>query len=99
MVYQSRTVGMNLFGFTPDYFDYSEAYFREFLKANIENLKSEFFIPLMVNKLIGDGTASMRVLRTTSEWFGVTYKEDKPQLMANIERLISEGVYPRNLWA
>ena len=96
---EDTPVSMNLFGFTPDYFDYSEAYFREFLKANIENLKSEFFIPLMVNKLIGDGTASMRVLRTTSEWFGVTYKEDKPQLMANIERLISEGVYPRNLWA
>ena len=52
----------------------------------------------MVNKLIGDGTSTMRVLRTTSEWFGVTYKEDKPQLMANIERLIGEGVYPRNLW-
>lgn len=96
---EDTPVSMNLFGFTPDYFDYSEAYFREFLKANIENLKSEFFIPLMVNKLIGDGTATMRVLRTTSEWFGVTYKEDKPQLMANIERLISEGVYPRNLWA
>lgn len=95
---EDTPVSMNLFGFTPDYFVYSEEYFREFLKANIENLKSEFFIPLMVNKLIGDGTSTMRVLRTTSEWFGVTYKEDKPQLMANIERLIGEGVYPRNLW-
>ena len=64
---EDTPVSMNLFGFTPDYFEYSEAYFREFLKANIENLKSEFFIPLMVNKLIGDGTATMRVLRTTSE--------------------------------
>ena len=95
---EDTPVSMNLFGFTPDYFVYSEEYFREFLKANIENLKSEFFIPLMVNKLIGDGTSTMRVLRTASEWFGVTYKEDKPQLMANIERLIGEGVYPRNLW-
>ena len=95
---EDTPVSMNLFGFTPDYFVYSEEYFREFLKANIENLKSEFFIPLMVNKLIGDGTSTMLVLRTTSEWFGVTYKEDKPQLMANIERLIGEGVYPRNLW-
>ena len=95
---EDTPVSMNLFGFTPDYFVYSEEYFREFLKANIENLKSEFFIPLMVNKLIGDGTSKMRVLRTASEWFGVTYKEDKPQLMANIERLIGEGVYPRNLW-
>lgn len=95
---EDTPVSMNLFGFTPDYFVYSEEYFREFLKDNIENLKSEFFIPLMVNKLIGDGTSTMRVLRTASEWFGVTYKEDKPQLMANIERLIGEGVYPRNLW-
>ncbi|MBE6176799.1 MAG: nucleotidyltransferase [Rikenellaceae bacterium] len=95
---EDTPVSMNLFGFTPDYFVYSEEYFREFLKGNIENLKSEFFIPHMVNKLIGDGTSTMRVLRTASEWFGVTYKEDKPQLMANIERLIGEGVYPRNLW-
>ena len=89
---------MNLFGFTPDYFDYSEAFFKEFLVANIENLKSEFFIPLMVNKVISEGTATMRVLKTTSDWFGVTYKEDKPQLVAKIEELIEAGVYPRNLW-
>ena len=69
---EDTPVSMNLFGFTPDYFVYSEEYFREFLKANIENLKSEFFIPLMVNKLIGDGTSTMRVLRTTSEWFGLS---------------------------
>ena len=92
-------VSMNLFGFTPDYFEYSEAYFKEFLAANIDNLKSEFFIPLMVNKVINDGTATMRVLKTTSNWFGVTYKEDKPQLMAKIEELIESGVYPRNLWS
>jgi hypothetical protein len=52
----------------------------------------------MVNKVITDGTATMRVLSTTSNWFGVTYKEDKPQLMAKIEELIEQGVYPRNLW-
>ena len=95
---EDTPVSMNLFGFTPDYFDHSEAFFKEFLAANISNLKSEFFIPLMVNKVISEGTASMRVLKTTSNWFGVTYKEDKPQLVAKIEELIEEGIYPKNLW-
>ena len=95
---ENTPVSMNLFGFTPDYFDYSAEYFKEFLAANIENLKAEFFIPLMVNKLIADKTATMRVLRTTSDWFGVTYKEDKPMLVAKIEELIAAGEYPRNLW-
>lgn len=95
---EDTPVSMNLFGFTPDYFRHSEAYFKEFLAANIENLKAEFFIPLMVNKVINEGTASMRVLKTTSDWFGVTYKEDKPLLMSKIEELIESGAYPRNLW-
>ncbi len=95
---ENTPVSMNLFGFTPDYFAYSEEYFKEFLKENMSNLKAEFFIPKMVNKLVGEGTASMRVLSTSALWFGVTYKEDKPALMAKIEQLIAEGVYPRNLW-
>ena len=95
---EDTPVSMNLFGFTPDYFRHSEAYFKEFLPANIDNLKAEFFIPLMVNKVINEGTASMRVLKTTSDWFGVTYKEDKPMLVAKIEELIAAGEYPRNLW-
>ena len=95
---ENTPVSMNLFGFTPDYFRHSEAFFKEFLAANIDNLKSEFFIPLMVNKVITEGTATMRVLSTTAKWFGVTYKEDKPQLMAKLEELIEAGEYPRNLW-
>ena len=95
---ENTPVSMNLFGFTPDYFRHSEAFFKEFLAANIENLKSEFFIPLMVNKVITEGTATMRVLSTTAKWFGVTYKEDKPQLMAKLEELIEAGEYPRDLW-
>ena len=95
---ENTPVSMNLFGFTPDYFRHSEAFFKEFLAANIDNLKSEFFIPLMVNKVITEGTATMRVLSTTAKWFGVTYKEDKPQLMAKLEELIEAGEYPRDLW-
>lgn len=96
---ENTPVSMNLFGFTPDYFKHSEAFFKEFLAENIDNLKSEFFIPLMVNKVISEGSATMRVLQTSSKWFGVTYKEDKPQLMQKLEELIAEGEYPRNLWA
>lgn len=91
-------VSMNLFGFTPDYFAYSERYFRTWYEANHENLKSEFYIPTMVNKLIGDATASLRVLRSGAQWHGVTYKEDKPALVAQIEKMIAEGRYPRDLW-
>lgn len=91
-------VSMNLFGFTPDYFVYSNEYFKQWLPANAGNLKSEFYIPLMVNNLISDGSAELRVLRSAAQWHGVTYKEDKPALMANIEKMIAEGKYPRNLW-
>lgn len=97
---EQTPVSMNLFGFTPDYFIHSEEYFRGFLsnEANLSNLKSEFFIPLMVNELVGNGTAKLKVLSTTANWFGVTYQADKPQLVAKIEELIEAGVYPRNLW-
>ncbi|MBQ3203636.1 MAG: nucleotidyltransferase [Alistipes sp.] len=94
-------VSMNLFGFTPDYFAHSEEYFKGFLsdEKNMANPKAEFFIPLMVNELVGNGTAKLKVLSTTAQWFGVTYQADKPQLVAKIEELIEAGVYPRNLWA
>ncbi|MBR4602446.1 MAG: nucleotidyltransferase [Prevotella sp.] len=93
-------VSMNMWGFTPDYFEYSEAYFKEFLSdpKNIENLKAEFFIPLMVNKLIVEGTASVRVLDTTSKWFGVTYAADRQGTVDRIQQLINEGVYPQKLF-
>ena len=98
---EDAPVSMNLFGFTPDYFAHSEAEFKNFLASDAAktNLKAEFFIPLMVNNLVSGGVAKMKVLSTTSQWFGVTYKEDKPMLVAKIEKLIEEGVYPRNLWA
>mgnify|MGYP003477404430 FL=1 len=97
---EETPVSMNIFGFTPDYFAYSEEYFKEFLSSpEVQaNLKAEFFIPLMVNKLVGEGTSKLKVLSTTANWFGVTYQADKPQLVAKIEELIAEGVYPRNLW-
>ena len=93
-------VSMNFFGFTPDYFAHSAEEFKTFLASDDvkTNLKAEFFIPLMVNKLVASGDARLKVLSTTAQWFGVTYKEDKPMLVAKIEKLIEDGVYPRNLW-
>ena len=97
---EDTPVSMNFFGFTPDYFAHSANGFKEFLASEDvkTNLKAEFFIPLMVNKLVASGDARLKVLSTTAQWFGVTYKEDKPRLVAKIEKLIEEGVYPRNLW-
>ena len=92
-------VSMNLFGFTPDYFTRSEEYFKVFLREHGPEPKAEFYIPTMVNKLIADGTATMRVLRSGAQWYGVTYKEDKPLLVEAIRRMIAEGRYPENLWA
>ncbi|MDR2936446.1 MAG: nucleotidyltransferase [Rikenellaceae bacterium] len=91
-------VSMNMFGFTPDYFRYSQDYFPEFLKENSNNPKAEFFIPLMVNRLTSNGTAVMKVLSCEARWFGVTYKEDKPDVVARLNKLIATGVYPASLW-
>ena len=97
---ETTPVSMNFWGFTPDYFQYSEDYFKFFLsnEKNITNLKSEFFIPLMVDKLINDGTATCEVLDTTSKWFGVTYPEDRQSVVDKIKMLVDSGVYPNKLF-
>ena len=91
-------VSMNMWGFTPDYFTYSEEYFKEFLDENKGNLKAEYFIPLMVNKLINDGTARVKVLDTTSKWFGVTYAADRQGVVYKIQALVNAGEYPAKLF-
>lgn len=93
------TVSMNLFGFTPDFFEHIEENFRGFLKENVENPKAELYIPYVVDKLIHAGKCKMSVLRTPESWFGVTYQEDKPKVLAAIRKLVDEGVYPESLWA
>jgi len=99
-VEDTTPVSMNMWGFTPDYFNHSEDYFKGFLsdEKNMTNLKAEFFIPLMVNKLINDGTATVKVLDTTSKWFGVTYAADRQGVVDKIQSLIDEGVYPDTLF-
>jgi len=95
---ENRPVSMNMWGFTPDYFDYAEAYFKVFLRENIHNLKSEYFIPLCVNDLVTRNIAKVKVLDTTSKWFGVTYPNDRPGVVEKIQALIDAGEYPRKLF-
>ena len=89
---------MNMWGFTPDYFAKSEIIFNQFLKANINELKKEFYIPYAIDCMIQDGSARTEVLSTPSSWFGVTYKEDRPGVVAKFAELVAEGVYPSPLY-
>ncbi|RHJ85363.1 nucleotidyltransferase [Parabacteroides sp. AM08-6] len=99
VVLEEKTpVSMNMWGFTPDYFEHSEKYFIDFLKENIDKPKSEFFIPLVVNELITKGIASVKVLDTTSKWFGVTYAADRQGVVDKIQALVDAGEYPNKLF-
>ena len=93
-------VSMNMWGFTPDYFAHSDAYFKQFLSdpKNQANPKAEFFIPLMVNELVNNGTSTVKVLDTTSKWFGVTYSADRQATVDRVQALVNEGVYPNKLF-
>lgn len=98
MVAPDTPVSMNMWGFTPDYFEYSYNYFKEFLRENEKSLKAEFYIPTMVDHLIKTGKAKVKVLNTSSKWFGVTYAADKPNVLLQINSLISKGKYPKKLF-
>lgn len=95
---ENTPVSMNMWGFTPDYFAYSEEFFKDFLQKNMGNLKSEYFIPLMVNELITNGTARVKVWDTTSKWFGVTYAADRQEVVDKIQALVDAGEYPAKLF-
>ena len=91
-------VSMNMWGFTPEYFRYTEEGFKAFLAEKGQELKSEFYIPTLVNQLIVDGKATCKVLDTPSKWFGVTYSEDRPQVVDKIKQLVDAGIYPAKLF-
>ena len=91
-------VSMNFWGFTPAYFAQSESFFRDFIRENAQQLKAEFYIPFVVNKLITEGKADVRVLQSHDQWFGVTYREDKAVTITKIGQLVQAGTYPENLW-
>ncbi len=91
-------VSMNLWGFTPDYFEYSEREFKKFLDKDINTPKSEFFIPLAVDALINSGEATVKVLDTDSKWFGVTYAADRPGVVEKLAALHAAGHYPESMF-
>ncbi|MES2650318.1 MAG: sugar phosphate nucleotidyltransferase [Bacteroidota bacterium] len=92
-------VSMNFWGFTPAVFKITEDLFKEFALANKDKPKAEFFIPLIGENLVKSNTATFKVVPTSNQWFGVTYKEDKPFVQASIDQLIKDGAYPEKLWS
>ena len=94
----SELVSMNMWGFTPTLFDHLEKMFNDFLTGNISDLKSEFLIPSVINDLIEKNIEKVKVLKTQSTWFGVTYVEDKAFVESQIKELIQSGEYPVSLF-
>jgi UTP-glucose-1-phosphate uridylyltransferase len=94
----SEPVSMNVWGFTPILFKYLEEKFVEFLSENGREMKSEYLIPSVVNELIQSRQEIVHVLRSGATWFGVTYKEDKPYVEGEIEKLVNKGEYPGKLF-
>lgn len=91
-------VSMNLWGLTPDYFAKSKREFSKYLKANIDNPKAEMTIPDCMDGLIKNGEASVKVLDTSSRWFGVTYAGDRPGVVEKFAELHRQGVYPDKMF-
>ena len=91
-------VSMNFWCFEPSIFDYSEQLFKSFLEENRNNPKAEFFIPIVADRFIEDGAGSIKVIPTSAQWFGVTYKEDAPEVRAELNELVKKGEYPGKLW-
>ena len=94
----SEPVSMNVWGFTPVLFKYLKTMFVEFLNDEGNELKSEYLNPSVVNDLIQSGREDVHVLRSASSWFGVTYKDDRPFVMGEIQKLIDRGTYPKQLF-
>ncbi len=98
-VSEDASVSMNFFAFHQNFIEQCGNYFGEFLDTEINNLKGEFFIPLVVDKVVKSGKGKVQVIPTSAQWFGVTYKEDAPTVQASIDTLVANGNYPNNLWA
>lgn len=91
-------VSMNFWCFDPAVFPFIEKIFHEFLLKNGQDLKSEFFIPIIGDRFIHEGKGEIKIIPTASSWFGVTYKEDAPSVQENLNRLIKIGDYPKMLY-
>lgn len=96
---EDAIVSMNFFGFTPSFFSFLKREFKTFLEENIEKPKAEFYIPSVVHTLLKNNEATMTVYKTESEWFGITYREDRENVVNRLKELAAEGKYPRQLWS
>ena len=97
-IQEDDLVSMNLFCFNKDLMKHLEEKFPLWLKENINTPKSEFLIPSVVDELVHEGKATLKLLSTPSVWFGVTYKEDKPKVVASLEALVNQGIYKKGLY-
>ena len=95
---ENSITSMNFFGFTKKFFDFSENVFIEFLEKNYLKEDSEFYIPTIINEFLNSKKMNMKVIKTRSNWFGVTYKEDKNHVINEIKKLKKSGIYPKILW-
>ena len=89
---------MNFWGFHPEVFDLAAEMFDDFVEKNYQNIKAEFFIPLVVTGMIQQGKGKVKVLDGGTIWFGVTYQEDKDAVSKKIRELVAKGLYPEKLW-
>jgi NDP-sugar pyrophosphorylase family protein len=94
----NSSVSMNFWCFHQALFPVTEKLFHQFVKANSHNIKAEFFIPLIGDEFVKTGGGTIKVIPCSSQWFGVTYKEDAPVVKASIDKLVADGEYPSSLW-
>ncbi len=95
---EETSVSMNFWCFHQSAFEFIGKLFADFPKNNMDNLKAEFFIPIIGYEFIKEPENRIKVISTTAQWFGVTYKEDAPEVKANVEALVADGTYPASLW-
>ena len=95
---EGSTVSMNCWAFTPALFSELRRLFLRFFDVNTDELKGEFFLPFAVQELIDDKICDVKVLKTASKWYGVTYQEDRKMVVDAIRSMIANGEYPEHLW-
>lgn len=96
---ENTPVSMNFWGFKLSAFPKTKEYFEAYAEKNFDAPKAEFYIPTVMSNMMNEGVGKCKVFDTSSDWFGVTYPEDKPEVQASIQKLVSEGKYPEKLWA
>ena len=98
LIPEDTLVSMNFWGFTPSIFGHLEKGFHDFIVKNAQDPKAEYYIPFVVNELVKSGTVDVSILKSSSKWYGMTYREDRDDVAAGILELIAKGEYPQDLW-